>query len=244
MYRAPEMIDLYSNKPVNEKADIWALGCLLYKLCYKVHPFEDSAKLRILNANYKIPPNDTTYVMFQAIIRKQMLHSAESWRLLGDLSPPLFHSLSLSLSPGECLSLDPSSRPTVDGITAQLYGIADQLGEEMGQSCVSVCWYTLMCIVFFNNPLYFTMQSDLVALAQNATQSGMIHLFLSLSLSLSLTTCPSFKFLMLLVHMYDEHWLCLVIIIANTAKILSSSNIPEKKALSLLEMLSMILAIL
>ena len=71
MYRAPEMIDLYSNKPVNEKADIWALGCLLYKLCFKVHPFEDSAKLRILNAKYKIPPNDTSYTMFHTIIRKR-----------------------------------------------------------------------------------------------------------------------------------------------------------------------------
>ena len=71
MYRAPEMIDLYSNKPVNEKADIWALGCLLYKLCFKVHPFEDSAKLRILNAKYKIPPNDASYTMFHTIIRKR-----------------------------------------------------------------------------------------------------------------------------------------------------------------------------
>ena len=69
MYRAPEMVDLYSNKPVNEKADIWALGCLLYKLCFKVHPFEDSAKLRILNANYKIPPTDSTYIVFHTIIR-------------------------------------------------------------------------------------------------------------------------------------------------------------------------------
>ena len=70
MYRAPEMVDLYSNKPVNVKADIWALGCLLFKLCFKEHPFEDSAKLRILNANYKIPPNDSTYTMYHSIIRK------------------------------------------------------------------------------------------------------------------------------------------------------------------------------
>ena len=25
MYRAPEMIDLYSNHPINEKADIWVI---------------------------------------------------------------------------------------------------------------------------------------------------------------------------------------------------------------------------
>ncbi|KAL5487095.1 hypothetical protein EMCRGX_G019654 [Ephydatia muelleri] len=68
MYRAPEMIDLYSNNPINEKSDIWALGCLLYKLCFQVHPFEDGAKLRILNANYKIPP-DTSYTPFHGIIK-------------------------------------------------------------------------------------------------------------------------------------------------------------------------------
>ena len=28
------------------QADIWALGCILYYLCYLKHPFEDSAKLR------------------------------------------------------------------------------------------------------------------------------------------------------------------------------------------------------
>lgn len=73
MYRSPEMIDLYSNKVVNEKADIWALGCLLYLLCYRMHPFEDSGKLRIINANYKIPEEDTTFPIFHDIIRKHIL---------------------------------------------------------------------------------------------------------------------------------------------------------------------------
>ncbi|KAJ3361831.1 Ark1/Prk1 protein kinase Ppk29, partial [Kappamyces sp. JEL0680] len=35
-YRAPEMCDLYSKRGLNEKVDIWALGVLLYKLCYYV----------------------------------------------------------------------------------------------------------------------------------------------------------------------------------------------------------------
>lgn len=30
-YRAPEMVDLYAGKNITTKADIWALGCLLYR---------------------------------------------------------------------------------------------------------------------------------------------------------------------------------------------------------------------
>jgi AP2-associated kinase len=34
-YRSPEMIDLYTlGQPITTKADIWSLGCFLYKLCF------------------------------------------------------------------------------------------------------------------------------------------------------------------------------------------------------------------
>ncbi|OQV17255.1 Cyclin-G-associated kinase [Hypsibius exemplaris] len=69
MYRAPEMLDLYNNYPINEKLDVWALGCCLYVLCYMVHPFEDSAKLRILNAKYTFPPSRTFEVFNDLIAR-------------------------------------------------------------------------------------------------------------------------------------------------------------------------------
>ncbi|XP_033739070.1 cyclin-G-associated kinase-like [Pecten maximus] len=68
MYRAPEMLDLYQNFRIGEPGDIWALGCVLYMLCYNVHPFEDSAKLRIINANYTIPESDTTYTVFHDLL--------------------------------------------------------------------------------------------------------------------------------------------------------------------------------
>ncbi|KAI7847799.1 kinase-like domain-containing protein [Circinella umbellata] len=54
-YRAPEMIDIYQRKPINEKGDIWALGVFLYKLCYYTTPFEEQGQLAILNARYSIP---------------------------------------------------------------------------------------------------------------------------------------------------------------------------------------------
>ncbi|KAJ4264937.1 Ark- serine/threonine protein kinase [Fusarium torreyae] len=54
-YRSPEMIDVYRKQPINEKSDIWALGVLLYKLCYYTTPFEDQGQLAILNASYRFP---------------------------------------------------------------------------------------------------------------------------------------------------------------------------------------------
>lgn len=53
-YRSPEMVDLYSGKVISTKADIWALGCMFYKLCYFVSPFADSA-LAIQSGNYTVP---------------------------------------------------------------------------------------------------------------------------------------------------------------------------------------------
>lgn len=55
-YRAPEMIDVHLRRPIDEKSDVWALGVLLYKLCYYTTPFEEHGPLAILNVQYKIPP--------------------------------------------------------------------------------------------------------------------------------------------------------------------------------------------
>lgn len=54
-YRSPEMIDVYRRQPIDEKSDIWALGVLLYKLCYYTTPFEEAGQMAILNASFKYP---------------------------------------------------------------------------------------------------------------------------------------------------------------------------------------------
>ncbi|KAK5947860.1 Ark- serine/threonine protein kinase [Knufia fluminis] len=54
-YRSPEMIDVYRKQPIDEKSDIWALGCFLYKLCYYTTPFEEVGQMAILNARFKYP---------------------------------------------------------------------------------------------------------------------------------------------------------------------------------------------
>lgn len=42
---------------------------MFYLVC-GFHPFEDSAKLAILNANYNLPPSDSDFEPFHNLIRK------------------------------------------------------------------------------------------------------------------------------------------------------------------------------
>ena len=61
MYRPPEMVDEYSNYIVNEKVDIWALGCILFTILFKQQPFQDAQKLTIASADFYIPKEATKY---------------------------------------------------------------------------------------------------------------------------------------------------------------------------------------
>ena len=55
MYRPPEMYNKYLKYKVDQKVDIWMLGCVLFILCFIEHPFEKSGELAILNAQYFMP---------------------------------------------------------------------------------------------------------------------------------------------------------------------------------------------
>lgn len=55
MYRPPEIADPFLRYRVSEKVDVWMLGCVLYTLCYFIHPFLEANKLAISRAVYKIP---------------------------------------------------------------------------------------------------------------------------------------------------------------------------------------------
>ena len=57
-YRAPEMCDRYGEHIVNEKVDIWALGCVLYTMIFKEQPFMNAQKLEIINGNYNFPKDE------------------------------------------------------------------------------------------------------------------------------------------------------------------------------------------
>lgn len=67
-YRSPEMVDLYSGKSITTKADIWALGCMLYKICFFSLPFGESA-LATQNGSFTIPDDSRYSSGLHALIR-------------------------------------------------------------------------------------------------------------------------------------------------------------------------------
>ncbi|XP_045890581.1 AP2-associated protein kinase 1-like isoform X12 [Micropterus dolomieu] len=67
-YRAPEMVNLYGGKMITTKADIWAMGCLLYKLCYFTLPFGES-QVAICDGTFTIPDNSRYSQDMHCLIR-------------------------------------------------------------------------------------------------------------------------------------------------------------------------------
>jgi serine/threonine protein kinase len=78
VYRSPEMVDLYMEKWIGDKVDIWALGCLLFKMAYVVTPFEEAGRLGILNARVDFPQT------LSSASYSEELRSTIKWMLAAD----------------------------------------------------------------------------------------------------------------------------------------------------------------
>ncbi len=70
MYRAPEMVDLFSKAFVNEKVDVWALGCILFTIAFFEHPFQTAGNLGIINGKYDVPDDNRFSKYLTVLIRK------------------------------------------------------------------------------------------------------------------------------------------------------------------------------
>lgn len=74
-YRAPELFDVKTETVLDEKVDIWSLGCTLYAMAYGQSPFEvslndqgGSIALAVLNGQFKFPSDNRYSKEFQDLI--------------------------------------------------------------------------------------------------------------------------------------------------------------------------------
>jgi len=109
-YRSPEMVDLYCGKMITTKSDIWALGCLLYKLCFFSTPFGEST-LAIQNGFFTVPDNSCFSRSLHALVRYMLEPDP-------DKRPDIFQvsSIAFKLARRECPVDNPnkSSIPNVE----------------------------------------------------------------------------------------------------------------------------------
>ncbi|CAI7860798.1 unnamed protein product [Closterium sp. NIES-53] len=94
-YRAPELWDLYQKEMLSEKVDIWALGCLLYRMAYFRSAFDGESKLQVLNGRYSIPDMPRYSPAVPALIRDLLAMQPhcrpdvlQVWRRVNELLPP------------------------------------------------------------------------------------------------------------------------------------------------------------
>lgn len=95
-FRSPELLNVTLNSKIDEKVDIWSLGCTLYCMCFGISPFEREEQLSgasmtyaIATGKFSIPPN-TNY------------------------SPELIKIIK------DCIEVDSKKRPSIDELLARL----------------------------------------------------------------------------------------------------------------------------
>ncbi|KAF8206142.1 other/NAK protein kinase [Mycena galopus ATCC 62051] len=75
-YRAPELYDVKTDTTLDEKVDVWSLGCTLFAMAYSHSPFENtqiteqggSIAMAVLNAQYKHPANSAYSQGFKDLV--------------------------------------------------------------------------------------------------------------------------------------------------------------------------------
>ncbi|WZY81712.1 probable serine/threonine-protein kinase DDB_G0280111 [Brassica napus] len=116
-YRAPEMWDLFRREIISEKVDIWALGCLLFRICYFKSAFDGESKLQVLNGNYRIPESPKYSASVTDLIRDMLQGSPDErpdvtqiWFRVNEQLPANLQK-SLPDQPPEMPSADVSPKP-------------------------------------------------------------------------------------------------------------------------------------
>ncbi|KAI8818899.1 kinase-like domain-containing protein [Fimicolochytrium jonesii] len=104
-FRAPELFDPPTNGSVDERSDVWALGCTLYAMAYRVSPFDGTTTATISGrVSFPTPPTP---------LRSHPVYINAAFR----------HLILAALTP-------PASRPTVAEMSEKCRVVLEGLGDS------------------------------------------------------------------------------------------------------------------
>lgn len=95
-YRAPELLNVRANTTIDERVDVWGLGCTIYALMYSISPFERAER-------------DTGASLNLAISNRKL-----------DFPSSPNYSQGLKDVVESCLTMDAGQRPSIDEIIEQI----------------------------------------------------------------------------------------------------------------------------
>eukprot|EP01062_Namystynia_karyoxenos_P058899 TRINITY_DN50355_c0_g1_i1.p2 TRINITY_DN50355_c0_g1~~TRINITY_DN50355_c0_g1_i1.p2 ORF type:complete len:364 (+),score=128.45 TRINITY_DN50355_c0_g1_i1:66-1094(+) len=86
VYRAPEQVDLWAKKRIDQGVDVWALGVVLFYAFFLRPPFEEQP-LQIINCTYAFPPGGEERVgagaagLIRALLDPEPAHRPDIWNV-------------------------------------------------------------------------------------------------------------------------------------------------------------------
>lgn len=91
LFRAPELLDLYSDFPITDKIDVFSLGCVFYHLLFMKSAFNIDLKLDQMNSRYKLPPhqyNEQVIILLQRMLEAnpvKRISCGEIWSMIDSI---------------------------------------------------------------------------------------------------------------------------------------------------------------
>ncbi|GAB6026579.1 hypothetical protein CHUAL_012992 [Chamberlinius hualienensis] len=108
LFRAPEFFHVESRSSIDERTDIWSLGCTLYAICFLKSPFEvayergNSVALAVIGGNIQTPSSSPYSQKLHELILSMLLVNAMERPFIEEVIKRVEYMLKSNYNSGDC----------------------------------------------------------------------------------------------------------------------------------------------